>query len=117
MSTACVVTCTVQFVVVYLGLWIGQGCKNFLTMELPRVFQLTENPKATIGLCPMLAFLFVGACMRALPITDNRSALQGCVQVDMHMTTSAVLTQFLTCLLAGYATTGKVERGEDGTPK
>merc|ERR1719333_1288713 len=113
----CVINLTVQFFVVYLGLWIAQTCKDFLGMELPKVSQLMENCKATIGFCPMLAILFVGTRMRALLITNNRGAPQGWVQDGMYMATWAVLIQFLMVLIIGLTTAGPVPLDEDGTPK
>merc|ERR1719217_348481 len=86
----CVINLTVQFFTVYLGLWIGQTAKDFLKWELPKLTQLMENAKLTIGFCPMLAILFVGTRMRALMITNNRGAPQGWVQDGMYMATWAV---------------------------
>merc|ERR1719265_1684133 len=113
----CVVNLTVQFFICYLMLWIAQTAKDFLGMELPKVSQLMENAKATIGFCPMLAILFVGTRMRALLITNNRGAPQGWVQDGMYMATWAVLIQFLMVLAVGLASSQRVECDEDGTPK
>merc|ERR1719409_1579256 len=48
----CVTNLTVQFFTVYLGLWIAQTAKDFLGMSLPRLSELMENCKLTIGFCP-----------------------------------------------------------------
>merc|ERR1719333_152170 len=45
----CVINLTVQFFVVYLGIWIAQTAKDFLQMELPRVSELMDNAKGTIN--------------------------------------------------------------------
>merc|ERR1719316_2493889 len=45
----CVINLTVQFFVVYLGLWIAQTVKDFLQMELPRVSELMMDAQATIA--------------------------------------------------------------------
>merc|ERR1719428_1882763 len=113
----CVINLTVQFFTVYLLLWIAQTAKDFLKWELPKVTQLMENAKGTIGFCPMLAILFVGTRMRALLITNNRGAPQGWVQDGMYMATWAVLIQFLMVLIIGIASAGKVPCDEDGTPE
>merc|ERR1719191_2200289 len=117
----CVINLTVQFFTVYLGLWIAQTAKDFLTFDLPRISELMENAKATISFCPMLAILFVGTRMRALLITNNKGAPQGWVQDGMYMATWAVLIQFLTVLVVGLATQtssvdAKIPLDEDGTP-
>merc|ERR1719262_447266 len=118
----CVINLTVQFFLVYLLLWVAQTCKDFLGMELPKVSQLMENAKGTIGFCPMLAILFVGTRMRALQITNNKGAPQGWVQDGMYMATWAVLIQFLMCLLVGLGAwfnneSAAVECDDNGTPK
>merc|ERR1719353_1216524 len=104
----CVINLTVQFFVVYLMLWIAQTAKDFLGMELPKVTQLMENAKATIGFCPMLAILFVGTRMRALMITNNKGAPQGWVQDGMYTATWAVLIQSWMVLVVGLSTQSKV---------
>merc|ERR1719161_585629 len=113
----CVINLTVQFFVVYLGLWIAQTAKDFLQMELPRVSALTIDAQATIAFCPMLAILFVGTRMRALLITNNRGAPPGWAQDGMYMATWAVLIQFLMVLVVGIASGQRVECDEDGSPK
>merc|ERR1719217_213329 len=113
----CVINLTVQFFVCYLGLWIAQTAKDFLTWELPKLKQLMENAKSTIMFCPMLAILFVGTRMRALMITNNKGAPQGWVQDGMYMATWAVLIQFLMVIFVGLTTAGPVQLDEDGTPK
>merc|ERR1719326_409746 len=113
----CVINLTGQFFTVYFGLWICQTAKDFLGMQLPKLYQLMENAQATIAFCPMLAILFVGTRMRALLITNNRGAPQGWVQDGMYMATWAVLIQFLMVLLVGLTTAGPVVCDEDGTPK
>merc|ERR1719271_60873 len=113
----CVINLTVQFFTVYLGLWIAQTAKDFLTWELPRLSELMQDAKGTIQFCPMLAILFVGTRMRALMITNNKGAPQGWVQDGMYMATWAVLIQFLMVLIVGIASGGRVECDEDGTPK
>merc|ERR1719311_2029394 len=99
----CVINLTVQFFTVYLGLWIAQTAKDFLTWELPRLTELMQDAQATIAFCPMLAILFVGTRMRALMITNNKGAPQGWVQDGMYMATWAVLIQFLMVLVVGIA--------------
>merc|ERR1719281_785075 len=113
----CVINLTVQFFVVYLGLWIAQTAKDFLQMELPRVSELMMDAQATIAFCPMLAILFVGTRMRALMITNNKGAPQGWVQDGMYMATWAVLIQFLMVLIIGITSSQRVACDEDGTPK
>merc|ERR1719335_607936 len=104
----CVSGLTVQFFIANSMLFLG--------MEPPKVTQLMENAKATIGFCPMLAILFVGTRMRALMITKNKGAPQGWVQDGMYMATWAVLVQFLTVLVVGVSTQSDVKLDEDGTP-
>merc|ERR1719252_268311 len=113
----CVINLTVQFFVVYLGLWIAQTAKDFLQMELPRVSELMMDAQATIAFCPMLAILFVGTRMRALLITNNRGAPPGWAQDGMYMATWAVLIQFLMVLIIGITSSQRVACDEDGTPK
>merc|ERR1719454_397794 len=118
----CVINLTVQFFTVYLGLWIAQTVKDFLSWDIPKLSQLMENAKGTIAFCPMLAILFVGTRMRALMITNNKDAPQGWVQDGMYMATWAVLIQFLMCLLVGLGAwfnnqSAAVECDDDGTPK
>merc|ERR1719262_845802 len=118
----CVINLTVQFFTVYLGIWIAETVRNYVGMELPKVSQLMENAKGTIGFCPMLAILFVGTRMRALMITNNKGAPQGWVQDGMYMATWAVLIQFLMCLLVGLGAwfnneSAAVECDDNGTPK
>merc|ERR1719159_1732222 len=113
----CVINLTVQYFTVYLGLWIAQTVKDFMSYELSKLSDLMEDAKATIAFCPMLAILFVGTRMRALLITNNRGAPQGWVQDGMYMATWAVLIQFLMVLAVGIASGGRVECDEDGTPK
>merc|ERR1719262_1572302 len=108
----CVINLTVQYFFVYLMLWIGQTLKEFTQLKWDLLTQTMESAKGTIAFCPMLAILFVGTRMRALLITKNRGAPQGWVQDGMYMATWAVLIQFLTCLLVGLATAGKVECDE-----
>merc|ERR1719399_1842926 len=112
----CVINLTVQFFTVYLGLWIAQTAKDFLTWDLPRLTELMENAQATIAFCPMLAILFVGTRMRALMITNNKGAPQGWVQDGMYMATWAVLIQFLMVLAVGAFSQSDVKLDEDGTP-
>merc|ERR1719169_163988 len=50
----CVINLTVQFFTVYLGLWIAQTCKDFLSWDIPKLSQLMENAQATVAFCPML---------------------------------------------------------------
>merc|ERR1719271_1114833 len=113
----CVINLTVQFFVVYLGLWIAQTAKDFLQMDFPRVSELMMDAKATIAFCPMLAILFVGTRMRALLITNTRGAPPGWAQDGMYMATWAVLIQFLMVLIIGIASAGRVPCDEDGTPE
>jgi len=113
----CVINLTVQFFTVYLGLWIAQTAKDFLTWELPRLTELMQDAQATIAFCPMLAILFVGTRMRALMITNNKGAPQGWVQDGMYMATWAVLIQFLMVLVIGVTSGGRAQCDEDGTPK
>merc|ERR1719379_2217886 len=113
----CVINLTVQFFIVYLGLWIAQTAKDFLGMKLDRLSDLMEDAKATIAFCPMLAILFVGTRMRALLITNNRGAPPGWAQDGMYMATWAVLIQFLMVLVVGIASGQRVACDEDGTPK
>jgi len=113
----CVINLTVQFFTVYLGLWIAQTVKDFLSYDLPRLTELMLDAQATIAFCPMLAILFVGTRMRALMITNNKGAPQGWVQDGMYMATWAVLIQFLMVLIVGIASGGRVACDEDGTPK
>ena len=61
----CVLNLTVQFFTVYLGLWIAQTVKDFLNYDLPRLTELMLDAQATVALCTVLAFLFVGTPMRA----------------------------------------------------
>merc|ERR1719392_57418 len=113
----CVINLTVQYFTVYLGLWIAQTAKDFMSWDLSRLSDLMEDAKATIAFCPMLAILFVGTRMRALLITNNRGAPQGWVQDGMYMATWAVLIQFLMVLVVGIASGGRVPCDEDGSPE
>merc|ERR1719353_1709344 len=112
----CVINLTVQFFSVYLGLWIAQTVKDFLTWDLHRLTDLMLDAQATVAFCPMLAILFVGTRMRALMITNNKGAPQGWVQDGMYMATWAVLIQFLMVLAVGIFTQSDVKLDEDGTP-
>merc|ERR1719161_1875779 len=59
-------------------IWIGTTLKEFTQLQWDLLSQTMESCKATIAFCPMLAILFVGTRMRALLITKNRGAPQGC---------------------------------------
>merc|ERR1719372_558 len=111
----CVTNLTVQFFVVYLGIWIAETVRLYIGRMwiVVRLGELMDNCKGTINFCPMLAILFVGTRMRALLITNNRGAPQGWVQDGMYMATWAVLIQFLMCLLVGLFTQTNVELDED----
>jgi hypothetical protein len=112
----CVINLTVQFFVVYLGIWIADTVNQYIGWDMKKLRDLMDNAKGTINFCPMLAILFVGTRMRALMITNNKGAPQGWVQDGMYMATWAVLIQFLMVLVVGIASGGRVACDEDGTP-
>merc|ERR1719181_860943 len=55
----CVINLTVQFFVVYLGLWIADTVNQYIGWDMKKLRDLMENAKGTINFCPMLAILFV----------------------------------------------------------
>merc|ERR1719359_84529 len=49
----CVINLTVQFFVVYLGIWIADTVNQFIGWDMKKLRDLMDNAKATINFCPM----------------------------------------------------------------
>lgn len=111
-SMQCVISLTVQYFVIYLGLQIAKTYNQFSPPEnktnLEKVFQ---NATSTVNFCPMLAILFIGVRMRA---TQLGVTPQPWAQSWMFICTYSILGQTILALVGGWLLPDQREEHQGG---
>merc|ERR1719281_1049053 len=92
-SMQCVVSLTIQFMVVYTSLAICRMAADSWGVKydnLP-IQKILQTATLTVNFAPMLAILFLGCRMRVTQLTKGKGNPPGWVQVCMYFCTYAVL--------------------------
>merc|ERR1719253_186766 len=76
--------------------------KDNAAQGIYKAFSAFKMAQSTVGCCPMLAVLFLGARMRALQLSQQKGSPQCWAQDAMYIASIAVLVQVVTVLLAGF---------------
>lgn len=118
-TTRCLLTLTVQFFVVYGGLWVAivvrevardvRGKSGFWTRWALKTLHAASHAAQT---CPMLAVLFLALRLRAQQLTGNTGHPQWWAQMAMYICTGALVALTLLAFqVSALAAIGK-RRGE-----
>jgi len=96
----CVISLTIQYFVVYLGLQIAMTYNQFVKPEnRTSAEKIFANATSTVNFCPMLAILFIGVRMRA---TQLGVTPQPWAQSWMFICTYSILGQTILALIGGF---------------
>lgn len=113
----CVINLTCQYFFVYALLiacvTVSELSGGIMPLDKRKLFATLENAKATLGIAPMLAILFVTTRMYALLITNNKGAPQAWVQDGIFMATWSLLISLSSCVATGFIL-DEVHTDEDG---
>merc|ERR1719405_270357 len=105
----CVVSLTIQFMVVYTALAICRMCADSFGMKYDNVpiQKILVTASLTVAFAPMLAILFLAFRMRVNQLTKNKGDPPAWAQVCMYFCTYAVLLMTL-CVCVIPLFTGEV---------
>jgi len=97
----CVISLTIQYFVVYLGLQIAKTYNQLKPQHVPKTSleEVFENACSSVNFCPMLAVLFIGVRMRAVQLGTTP---QPWAQSWMFICTYSILGQTILALVGGF---------------
>lgn len=98
-SMQCVISLTIQYFVVYLGLQIAMTYNQFRPENKTSLESVFANATSTVNFCPMLAILFIGVRMRAVQLGVTP---QPWAQAWMFICTYSILGQTILALIGGW---------------
>jgi len=111
-SMQCVISLTIQYFVIYLGLQIAKTYNQFMPDNKTSLEKVFENACSTVNFCPMLAILFIGVRMRAVQLGVTP---QPWAQSWMYICTYSILGQTILALVGGWLSPEQKE--VDGQPR
>merc|ERR1719217_208204 len=110
-SMQCVISLTVQYFVVYLGLQIAMTYNQFRPENKTSLESVFSNATSTVNFCPMLAILFIGVRMRAVQLGVTP---QPWAQAWMFICTYSILGQTILALIGGWLLPDQREEHQGG---